>query len=42
MNAIFPIDVLSEGIQEPDRELRQRHQEVVDWPGASLIRDIWS
>ena len=18
------------------------HQEVVDWPGASLIRDIWS
>ena len=30
------------GHPEPDREFRQRHQEVVDWPDISPIRDIWS
>ena len=42
MNTILPVDVLSEGISEPDREFRQGHQEVVDWPDIRPIRDIWS
>ena len=42
MDAILPVDVLSEGISEPDRELRQGYQEAVDWPDISPERDIWS
>ena len=42
MNAILPVDVLSRGIAEPDRELCQGYQEAVDWPDISPVRDIWS
>ena len=42
MDAILPVEVLSEGISEPDREFRQRHQEAVDWPDFGPVCDIWS
>ena len=42
MDAILPVDVLTEGISEPDRELRQGYQEAVDWPYISSVGDIWS
>ena len=40
MNAILPVEVLSEGISEPDREFRQRYQEAVDLPDIGPVRDI--
>ena len=42
MEGILPVDVLPEGLPEPDRELCQRYPETVDRPDISLVRDIWS
>ena len=42
MDAILPVDVLSEGLSEPDHELRQGYQKAVDWPNISFVRDVWS
>ena len=42
MDAILPVDVLSEGISELDHEFRQRYQEAVDRPDIGPVRDIWS
>ena len=42
MDAILPVDVLSEGISEPDHEFRQRYQKAVDLPDIGPVSDIWS
>ena len=42
MDDILPVNVLSEGLPEPDRELCQGYPESVDRPDISLVRDIWS
>ena len=42
MDAILPVNVLTEGLSESDRELRQGHPETVDWPGTGTLRDVWS
>ena len=42
MDAILPVNVLPEGLQESVRELRQGHPETVDWSGTGTVRDVWS
>ena len=42
MNAILLVNMLPEGIPQPDRELRQGHPETVDRSNVSLVCDIWS
>ena len=39
MDAILPVNLLPEGLPEPDRELCP---ETVDRPDISLVRDVWS
>ena len=41
IDAILLIYMLHEGLQETHRELRQRHQEIVDWFSVGTIRDVW-
>ena len=42
MDAILPVNMLPEGIQEPDRELRQGYPEIVNRLDNGLVCDIWS
>ena len=42
MVAILPVNMLPEGLPEPDRELCQGHPETVDRSGISLVHDVWS
>ena len=42
MDAILPVDVLSQCFSEPEREFHQRYQEAVDWPDIGPVRDTWS
>ena len=42
MDAILLVNMLPEGIPEPDRELCQGYQETFDRPDFSLVCDIWS
>ena len=42
MDAILHVNVLPEGLPEPDRKLCQGYPKTVDRPDISLVRDIWS
>ena len=42
MDAILPVNVLDESLQESDRELCQGYPETVDWSGISTVLDVWS
>ena len=42
MDAILLVNMLPEGIQEPDRELRQGYPETVNRLDIGLVCDIWS
>ena len=42
MDAILPVNMLPEGIQEPDREIRQGYPEIVNRLDNGLVCDIWS
>ena len=42
LDAIHLVNMLPEGIPEPDRELCQGYPETVEWPDISLVCDIWS
>ena len=42
MDAIFLVNMLPEGIPEPDRELCHGYPETVDRPDISLVSHIWS
>ena len=42
MDAILPVHVLPQDLQESDRELRQRHPKTVNWSGIGTVCDVWS
>ena len=41
MDAILPVNMLPQGIQEPDRELRHGYPEIFNRLNIGLLSGIW-